>query len=291
MKKAIFLMGLVFFAVSCKKTVIKQSNQQTSSEETSKEGVKEEDMKFSKVVTLKAGDFGSGSVNLTVKSNEEEYLETYCRQFENTTLNMVPQDKDKDIEERNSTNEEPEGYISLDFDWTNYTFKTEDGVLYGVNVQKEDMSKSIVLTSSFGNVWNVTSSIGFAAVNVYNTYRKPWWTGSGRNNNTAYWSYTYGQNPWTTFYTSNYVNRYAYVRVRAFNTPSASTDPNFGTALSNSLPIFQESQHVYRRYRTNFLYAFPGYQSITDKNTITRAEGRRWDTGGAPGSVYLYFVG
>lgn len=168
--KTVAIVAISIMTLSaCKKENLKEKlGKQSQSQPVEASGYK-----YSSVVKIQGATTESGYLQMTVSSDDENYLKTYVTQLEKSTITFIEADLSKENEGGSNAliEGESEAGVSLNFDWSNFHFDLEKGKLYGVYLAAKGQgnSKSLVLLYSYNNVTSFTNSSGYAAVNVNST--------------------------------------------------------------------------------------------------------------------------
>lgn len=240
---------------------------------------------YKRVVNLYAGENGQGYVKLTIVSENFNYLNKYCQKFENANINLIQinnTDEPRLSEEKFDTL----GYVKLHFDWTNFNFDLEKGKLYNLQISQANSERELILTHTFTNVSEISSSgAGFAAINIYNTYQKPWTCFCNQDVLTSIWRTKHSSN----YFYNKAMDRYDNLEIRSFSKNYSGSVP----ADYYSLYINQQGNTVYGRPRFN--YSSSGLPTdYTDVNTIIEAKGCAYPNGFigvTPATLKLYIAG
>lgn len=182
---------LSFIALSaCKKEKIIENIHDDQSQSQS---LLQTDYKYSSIVKIQGEKPEDGYLNLTVSSNDEDYLKIYIAKLEKVKIihkeaNLL---SDTKAEKPNSLiDNESDAGVSLYFDWSNFHSHFEKGKLYGIYLTPKDQgnTKSLVLLYSMNNVTSFSTTGSYAAVNVYST-QPPFQAGCLCNTQSK-WSFT-----------------------------------------------------------------------------------------------------
>ncbi|MNJ84353.1 hypothetical protein D3C87_18040 [compost metagenome] len=149
--------------------------QEVSDKQTQNQSLPQTDYKYSSVVKIQGETVEDGYLNLTISSNDENYLKMYVAKLEQSKITLEEANLLSDGQEEKPDpfmDTESDAGVSLKFDWSNFEFDLEKGKLYGIYLmpKEQDNSKALVLYSSMSNVVSFSSAgNGFAAVNVNST--------------------------------------------------------------------------------------------------------------------------
>lgn len=129
--------------------------------------------KHSSTVKIYGETAKDGYLQLTVSSDDKEYLEEYTNALEQSMIKFEltdPSQEEKNKPEPLLTGES-ESKVFLSFDWSNYHFNFEKGKLYGIFFVSKNLenNKALVKLHTSNNVSGFTTTSGYAAVNVYST--------------------------------------------------------------------------------------------------------------------------
>ncbi|WP_343747157.1 hypothetical protein [Fluviicola sp.] len=242
--------------------------------------------KFSAVAEIPGEKAENGFLSVKVSSDDEAYLKKYVAKLEQTKIVMTEvsstEQDEKDV--KPLLEEESTSSVTLDFNWDHFSFDREKGKMYQVQIASADQSKSLVYYTAYSNVSGFTSSWGYAAVNVYSTYRY-WEAAEFRyyNSNNCKW---YFNNTQSYFY--NQIMSYQdNLELRIFQNASNNTTPTY-----TGFQYFTINGIVsYYRPRTNYVSPeMPaGYIDVT---AVTAAFGiSNYDSSSTPANLTLYIAG
>lgn len=280
---ALMAMSLIFLS-SCKKEEITKK----PIGQSGNQAVEMPDYKYSAVAKIPGENPKNGFLSLKVSSNDEAYLKKYVAKLEQTKIVMAEVSstaKDEENVKPLFSEEESKSGVDLDFNWSNFSFDREKGKMYQIKIASADQSKALVYYTAYSNVTGFTSSWGYAAVNVYSTYRY-WEPAEFRyyNSNNCNWKF---HNTQSWFYTESAFSYHANLELRCFQasvSPIPSNYYSFGNFTINGYTTF---------YRPRVNYVSPDMPSgYVDVTAITAALGTsNYDGSSTPADLTLYIAG
>jgi hypothetical protein len=287
MNTKILLFGALCLTVlSCKKDNLKLQKEPQSVIQPNSNGNAGNLFKFQKDIKIIAGENCEGYVILTVASNNQSYLDSYCKQYEKSKINLIPKELLQDSKADIDNNADSVNFISIHMNLDNLVYKTnkEDHYAFG-------FSNAAGNEKVYSNTYSGISAISFSqpvlAVSIYNEYRKPFLSGSGRNIATAQWTVHFMGGTEYPF-ASAYFDYHSNLDVQTFwdyNSPG-----NFPLASNSTYNAFPYS--YYLRYRARYNYSGPGLPAGSiETNGILSASGYNSTYGeSCPATVTVYAI-
>nr|WP_294859982.1 hypothetical protein [uncultured Fluviicola sp.] len=275
-------MSLMFFT-SCKKEEITSKK---SMEQSENHGIDTPNYKFSAVAKIPGENPENGFLLLTVSSDDEAFLKKYVEKLEQTKISMQEVNSTyQDEKDMKPLFDEKESAspVGLDFNWNNFKFNREKGKFYKVCALGADESKSLVYYTAFNGA-NFNFGFGFAAVNIYSTYR--YWninTFSYENMNNCNWGLSNGS---SVFYTQT-LSYHGNLEVRCFQPVSYPTPFDyfgFSYFTINNITTY---------FRPRLNYTSPDMpSSYKDENAIITGGGvSTKKQEGSPADLTFYIAG
>jgi hypothetical protein len=278
---------LTFF--SCKKDNLKLQKEPQSVTQSNSGDNAGDLFKFKKDIKMMAGENCEGYVILTVASNNQSYLDSYCKQYENSKINLIPdgllQDAKAAVDHFNDA--DSANYISIHMNLDNLVYKTDKKDHYAFGISNAAGNEK-VYSNTYSNITAISFSQPILAISIYNEYRKPFLSGSGRNIATAQWTVHFmGGTEYP--YASAYFDYHSNLDVHTFwdyNSPG-----NFPLA-SNSTYIQYPYGTYYLRYRARYNYSGPSLPAgAIETNGILSGSGYNSTYGqSCPATVTVYAI-
>lgn len=253
--KNLFFGVLCLAIFSCEKANLKPQKEPQPVTQSNSSGNAADLSKFKKDIKIMAGENCEGYVILTISSNNQSYLNSYCKKYEKSKINLIPESSLQSEKSASENTDEAgsKNYVSIHMNLDHFVYKpTEEGhyALGFSNSEGQEKVTSFTYYSASG----ITFSSPVLAISIYNEYRKPFYTGSGRNNETARWIVNFmggTQYPFTSAYFDYHENL------------DVHTFWDYGTSFpSASNSTYIAAPYTYNlRYRARYNYSGPALPS------------------------------
>lgn len=290
MKTNILFAGVLCLTIfSCEKENFKLQKEPQSVTQSNSDDPAHDLYKFQKDMKIMAGENCEGYVILTIASNNQSYLDSYCKHYEKSKINLIPQGvlqnekADNHADDADSAN-----YISIHMNLDHLVYKTTGKDHYAFGFSNAAGTEK-VYSITYTNLSGISFSQPVLAVSIYNEYRKPWWSGSGRDNATAQWNVHFmGGTEYP--YASAYFDYHTNLDVQTFWDP---TYPPFSSfPLASNSTYYLSPDTYYLRYRARYNYSGPSLPfSAIETNGITSANGYTYTySEPCPATVTVYAI-
>lgn len=284
--KILFLGILCLGIFSCEKANLKpQKDPQPVTQSNSSDNAANL-FKFQKDIKIMAGENCEGYVILTVASNNQAYLDDYCKQYENSKINLIPkkslQNVKSDSDQLNDA--DSANYISIHMNLDHIVYKTTEKDQYAFGFSNAAGTEKAT-SHTYSNITAITFSSPVLAVSIYNEYRKPWFAGSGRDNSTAQWTVNFMGGTQYPF-VSTFFNYHTNLDVQTF----------WSYSLFSSFPLASNSTYTSSdyslRYRARYNYSGPALPGeAIETNGIMSASGyNNYYLESTPATVTVYAI-
>jgi len=286
MNTKILLVGVLCLTIfSCKKDNLKLQKESQSVTQSNSGNHAEDVFKFQKDIKIMAGENCEGYVTLTIASNNQSYLDSYCKQYEQAKINLIPQKlvESAKADSDNVSNADSANYISIHMNLANLVYKTNKKDHYAFGFSNAAGNEK-VYSNTYSNITAISFSHPVLALSIYNEYRKPWFSGSGRNYSTARWTVHFmGGTEYP--YTSNLFDYHTNLDVQTF----------WGYSyFSSSFPLASNSTYndYVLRYRARYNYSGPALPGgAIETNGILSADGyNNYYLESCPATVTVYAI-
>lgn len=239
--------------------------------------------KFKETVQVYSDNREDGYVDLTVSSDNQAFLKDYTDKLRESKLVFV---EESGIEEGSQSagsvaSNDPTEWVAIDMNWNNFDLKLEKGKNFKIGFVPKNQQKTLTLSHSVSGIIAWTSTMGYGAVTVYNTYS--YWNFGKRTSQTATWSWS-GTGSNNNFYL-NLMDTDDNLEVRTFT----SSDPYWSGSGSGALT--SNGFSGYYRPRKNYISgSMPGIYE--DRNMIVAGSGSKNNNPGegAPANVTFHIA-